>query len=720
MGSAVRPLSHSPPLALLTCVVLTAAAGGARAEQSVRELPQLEVIGSADRLPGLPGSASLIDAEELEMSRVFTVNEALRKAPGVNVRDEEGLGLRPAIGIRGLNPTRSTKTLLLEDGIPLAYAPYGDNASYYHPPVERFDRIEVLKGAGQVLFGPQTVGGLVNYITPDPPEQFEGMVRATGGNRDYLNAHLRLGGRGLQLDYMRKQGEGARDNVYSELNDLNLKGVFDLGASHALTLRANYYTEDSDLTYSGITEAERRNFGLRYNPFDNDFFEAERWGASVSHEWRFGPSVSLLTNLYGSHFSRDWWRQASTTTDIQCGAAFRAARLAGQPVDPDACASIQGRLRDYYAYGVEPRLQVAHGLLGLDQELEVGLRVHRETQDRLQIDGASPAARSGVLVEDNGRDTTAYALFVQNKATLAAFTLMPALRVEHVQYERTDALTGAEGDTALTALIPGFGVTFNPVDSATLFAGVHRGFAPPRTEDLIGTPAGAPTATFTDVGAEESWNFELGARLRPEAGLELEATVFRSEFDNQIAVGSIAGGTTPLAQGEALYQGLELLGRVDSQGLLRTHGNLYFQAAYTRVAEAEQTSPFIVVANGSTVPGSASGNRMPYAPENLFTGTLGYTHPWGWDLRLEGVYIGEQFSDFANTLEAPVNGNGQVGLIKESLIFNAALNVPVPAWNATLFLTAKNLLDRDYIVDRTRGILPGAPLLVQGGLEVRF
>ncbi len=97
-------------------------------------LPRIDVIGIKDYLTGIPGSADVIDRETLERSRVFTVNEALRKVPGVNVRDEEGLGLRPNIGIRGLNPTRSTKVTLMEDGVPLAYAPYGDNASYYHPP----------------------------------------------------------------------------------------------------------------------------------------------------------------------------------------------------------------------------------------------------------------------------------------------------------------------------------------------------------------------------------------------------------------------------------------------------------------------------------------------------------------------------------------------------------------------------------------------------------
>jgi Fe(3+) dicitrate transport protein len=73
--------------------------------------------------------------------------------------------------------------LLLEDGVPLSFAPYGDNASYYHPPIERFERIEVLKGASQVRFGPQTIGGVINYITPRAPDELtaRGRCRAATG-----------------------------------------------------------------------------------------------------------------------------------------------------------------------------------------------------------------------------------------------------------------------------------------------------------------------------------------------------------------------------------------------------------------------------------------------------------------------------------------------------------------------------------------------------------
>ena len=137
-----------------------------------------EIAGSHERLRRLPGSVDIVERETLEKSRVMTTNEALRKVAGVHVRDEEGFGLRPNIGIRGLNPTRSNKVLLLEDGIPLTYAPYGDNATYYHPPVDRFERIEVLKGGAQIAYGPQTIAGAVNYLTPKPPAQPAGSLIA--------------------------------------------------------------------------------------------------------------------------------------------------------------------------------------------------------------------------------------------------------------------------------------------------------------------------------------------------------------------------------------------------------------------------------------------------------------------------------------------------------------------------------------------------------------
>ncbi len=663
-------------------------------------LPTVQVIGSAANLPGIAGAGQILGKQELEDSHVFTVNEALRKVPGVNARDEEGFGLRPNIGVRGLNPTRSTKLTLLEDGIPLAYAPYGDNASYYHPMVDRFDRIEVLKGAGSMLFGPQTVGGVINYVTPAPRRQFGGYVQGTVGSNDFFNGKVNLGGKGFLLDYSRKQGDGARENMHHELDDLNLKYVVGISSQQALTLRTNYYQEDSQLTYSGLTQAEFNLRGGQYNPFKNDKFQAERVGASATHEYDFGSGNNLITNFYYSKFDRDWWRQASNSQDSQCGGAFNTARLAGTVVNPDNCNSTQGRLRSYTTWGVEPRLTVAHAM----GEFQAGLKAHFEEQDRRQINATSPQGRSGTLTESNLRKTTAYAAYISNRFDLGKqLSITPVIRHESIGADRTNRLTGVSGSTNISYTAPGVGLTWNPVQTLTVFSSLHQGYAPPRVEDLVGA-----TGTVTDVDAEKSTNFELGLRSQPVAGLSMQAAYFRNNFSNLIAVGSIAGGSTPLSQGRALFAGLEI------NGLYEAKNGMFSRLAYTWLPTAEQSDAFRNVATGAVV--GVTGNRQPYTPKNTLTAALGYS-AGAFRGEIEAQYVGSQFSDFSNTQNP--SADGQRGLLAAYTAWNTALNYRFDkSWSG--FFTVKNLADKTYIVERTRGIQIGMPRLVQIGLKYAF
>ena len=57
-------------------------------------VPRVDVIGNEEQLLKTPSSATIIEQEELESSHVFTTNEALRKVPGLVLRDEEGFGMR--------------------------------------------------------------------------------------------------------------------------------------------------------------------------------------------------------------------------------------------------------------------------------------------------------------------------------------------------------------------------------------------------------------------------------------------------------------------------------------------------------------------------------------------------------------------------------------------------------------------------------------------------
>jgi len=279
------------------------------------------------------------------------------------------------------------------------------------------------------------------------------------------------------------------------------------------------------------------------------------------------------------------------------------------------------------------------------------------------------------------------------------------------------------GTEGLTAFIPGISVGYDPNNKISFFAGVHEGFAPPRVEDSIANDGGS-----IEVDPEESVNLEVGFRSELVRGLNIDSTYFRNDFSNLIAQGSVAGGDNPLAQGEALFEGLEVLLRLDSGRMYNKSWSIYSQVAFTWLPVAEQLSPFISVTTGLPLQGETTGNRQPYAPEYLVTPRIGYATK-NWDINLEMVYVSSQFGDFLNLKNGsqhPLGPNsddarsGMFGEIPSYAIFNFATTYNIEKTDTDLYFTIKNLFDEQYIVDRTRGILPGAPRLFQVGLKQNF
>jgi Fe(3+) dicitrate transport protein len=686
--------------------------------------PDVIVIGQRQGLLTIPGSGATIDGGELDKSRPLTINDALRQAPGVFPRDEEGLGLRPNIGIRGLNPTRSTKVLLLEDGIPLAFAPYGDNATYFHPSFKRYDRIEVLKGASQVRFGPQTIGGVINYITPKAPETFGGKALISAGSQglfelDGTAGGPLLGGRGL-LHAQSKRSDSSRDNQDLQFTDVYGKMEWDVADDQAVTLRVSRYKEDSQVSYSGLTLAEYQAdpYG---NPFENDRFDTERVGGALSHAWFIGDDTSLKSTLYGSHFTRDWWRQSSNSgqrpndsSDPTCGGMANVNTTCGN----------EGRLRDYWVWGLESRLAHDHELFGASAKTEFGLRYHSENQQRRQWNGDTPYARTpgsgvnGGVREDNERLIDAYSAFVSTRIDLGDWIVEPGVRVEQIDYYRRNRLlAGAEGRTDLSVVVPGLGVIYRLGEKSVVYVGVHKGFAPPRVEDIINNTTGGTV----DLDAEESVNWELGVRGDVAPGLYVDAAYFRMDFANQIIPQSAAGGVgaTLTSAGETLHQGFELLARGSAKaaGLIATGDDLYARLSATYLMDASfEGTRFSSVSGFGAV--SVTGNRLPYAPEWILSAAVGYEFGDWLQAEVEAQYTDAMFTDDLNSI--PVIANGQRGLIEDVLVWNATVNLNIPGTPLGLFVTGRNLTDELYVVDRSRGILPGNKRSFQAGVTVSF
>jgi Fe(3+) dicitrate transport protein len=488
-----------------------------------------------------------------------------------------------------------------------------------------------------------------------------------------------------------------------------------LSANQTLGLRFNHFAEGSVVTYSGLREAEWL-VNPRGNPFRNDRFDTNRYAASVQHTWAATPQLLLNSSGYSSIFLRDWWRQSSSSAQRPNDAADP---LCGGMANLLTTCGNEGRLRAYYTWGLEQRARWSPAFGGRRHEIDFGIRYHDELQERVQKNGPLPLSRDGVLVENNRRVARAFSGFLQDRLTFGRLTATLGARVERIHYNRTNRLglggAGVFGETSLLEVIPGVGLSYSFSEKLTIFSGVHRGFAPPRVEDLISNTTGLAV----DLNAERSWSYESGVRSRLGKETMLEATWFHSDFSNQIVPSSVAGGLGAVLTngGRTIHSGLEFSGRWMRRALGGSKHGAGLSGSYTMLPTAEFAGQ-----RRSSVAGftnvSVTGNRLPYAPRSLANATVHYAHQNGVNAQLEAVYTGRQFGDDLNTVGG--TPDGQRGRIPSALVWNATVNVPVESWGTTFFVTAKNLTDRLYIADRTRGLLPGMPRLIQAGFRFAF
>jgi len=695
------------------------------------EMPQFAIIADKDRIfSKVPGSVSFIDQEEIKNLKPISGNEVLRRVPGLHVVDEEGLGMRVNIGIRGLDPDRSRSVLMLEDGVPVALAPYGEPEMYYTPAIDRMAGIEILKGSGQILYGPQTIGGVVNYITPNPPNEQEGSIRIQGGQGGFFSGLVNygntFGNTGVQVNLLRKSAENIGSTAF-EITDFNTKFLFSLNDKSELGLKLGVYDETSNSTYIGINQ-------VMYDLGDEDFtrlapddkLDISRYSISLSHVYRFNPNVKLRTLIYGYTTTRNWNRQdfaintSNTPPSNWTGVVWGDREIPGGAIFMRN--STGNRNRQFLVGGIEPRLEVNHKLFTFKNELIAGVRYLQETAFEQRINGTKAGVQSGNLVENEQRNGKAFSAYFQNKTEISdKFSFNAGLRVENFNYERDIFRRNFAGlgirDTVLVAeskvveVIPGVGFNYKPTQMLNVFGGVHKGFAPPRTKDAITSNGDA-----LELEAERSWNYELGLRSSVTPWLFVEATGFLMDFSNQIIpVAESAGGVGfgVVNAGATRHQGIETAIAIDISQLLSSQKwSILYDLNLTYVDAYFSDDRFVSDVN-------INRNRTPYAPEWLLNSSISVESTSGFGARLTASSIGTQFADELNTVEPSMNG--RIGEIPSYFVIDAVMSYKVARWNSDFNLSVKNITDERYIsTRRPQGIRVGLPRLVTAGFEFNF
>nr|WP_306218954.1 TonB-dependent receptor [Pseudomonas sp. Pse1] len=694
-------------------VTLSPAAASGPLELAVTDITVVgDWLGDANEagVQNHPGARTVIRREAMVEQGAMTVGDVLKRVPGVQVQDANGTGgsdISLNVGVRGLTSRLSPRATVLIDGVPAAFAPYGQPQLSMAPISSgNLDSIDVVRGAGSVRYGPQNVGGVINFVTRAIPEKTTGEIGSTletsqrGGWKHIDTAFLggtADNGLGMALLYSGVNGNGYREsNNGNDIDDVILKTHWAPTDVDDFSLNFHYYDAKADMP-GGLTQQQYDE-----NPYqsvrDYDNFSGRR--KDVSFKW-----ARVIDDR----------TQAEVLTYYSD--SFRGSTIAAR--DQKTLSSYP---RTYYTFGIEPRVSHVFDVGPSSQEVSVGYRYLKEGMheqaSRVALVNNQPVqtpTSDGHVYQDRTGGTEANAFYVDNKIDIGNWTVTPGIRFEDIRTEWHDRpvldTAGKPVQEKRRSIdshepLPALSVMYHLTDAWKLFANYETSFGALQYFQL--GQGGAGDETASGLNPEKAKTYEIGTRFNDDAWGG-EVTLFYIDFDEELQYISNDVGWTNL--GATTHQGVEASVHYDMaaldprlDGLTANAGLTYTRAVY----EGE-------------IPGF-KGRDLPFYSRQVATMGLRYdVNRWTYNVdafaqskqRSPGTGVNADGS-FNGDYITEGTADGQYGDIPGYVLWNVRAGYDFGAQLSNLKLGAgvKNVFDKQYFTrssDNNSGMYVGAP-----------
>jgi Fe(3+) dicitrate transport protein len=719
-------------------------------EESASDLPGVTIVGgSKSAIRKIPGSVYYLSPKDLERFSYTDINRVLRNVPGVNYREEEGFGLRPNIGMRGSGHERTNTITVMEDGVLAAPAPYTAPAAYYFPNVGRMHGVEIMMGPSSIEHGPYTTGGAINFISTPIPDEFSGKMTLLGGRFASRHLHAVVGNSHDNIGYMVEtlqfgsDGFKVLDNggdTGFDRQDFTGKVRFNTNKDakfyQSLTLKAGHARETSDETYLGITEDDfsatpyRRYAGSAADKMTTSHFQY-----SAMHNIKFNKNISVTTTAYRNEFTRNWYKLHSVYDSLgnkysiagalnnPSGANDVYDYLTGAINSAPGALEVRANNRAYLVHGIQTRVDYELPRIGnIDHKVSASIRYHEDEMDRFQwednytmINGNMSLYEKGVPGSQENRIESAQAIasFVHYQMGFNRFTFTPGLRHELIDLYRIDfgkndierlGTDINERSNQVSVFVPGIGTNYSLTEKLDVFAGLHKGFAPP--------------GSLPETKPEESWNYEFGTRYN-NRNMQIQVVGFYNDYQNILGsdlAASGAMGTGDLFNaGAARIFGAEVFTTIDILPFLTSKADelnfsLPITLNYTYTNATFQSDSDLDFKEWGEV---RVNDIIPYiAPHQL------------------GINVGLEHNKFALNLNArymgamrTIPGRGfdvSEEVIKDYIVIDFSASYRVSK-NFGVFVNAMNLMNEVYMVGLLpAGYRPGMPFGFNIGVKASF
>lgn len=635
------------------------------------------------------------------------------KVPGLQVWESDGSGIQMSIGSRGLSPNRSWEFNTRLNGYDITPDPMGYPEAYYTPPTEVVEKIEIVRGAAALQYGPQ-FGGLLNFVLrkPDISTKFTFESQNTIGSNGLLSTFNYIGGSEGKFSYtafyQKRQGNGWRENSYFNTDHAHINLNYALSNKLKLGGELTYMQYKSQQP-GGLTDSLYA-IDARQSLRSRNWFSAPWLVPAITAEYIFSSKTKLSLKSFATIGERSsvGFTKAINVQDDQ---------------------GVRQLDRDFYNnIGSELRFITEYGWLGKSHTLAAGVRYFNGRTTRWQqgaADNGSLFTTELIPSGKYGRDlhfhNINYAAFTENIFRLSKKLLITAgVRYEHIA-STADGRIGYNGETPLLIaeqsstrnfILLGAGAEYHTTEHQEFYTNYSQAYRPVLFSDL--TPPATTDVIDPNLKDANGYNFDFGYRGRIKNWLSFDVDYFYINYNNRI-------GTIARQVDNAIGQYRTNLGRSTSRGfegyielkpLSFFHneklGHLNVFASIAHIAATYRDLKVTSVSNGQIIEKNLAGNDVENAPRKINRYGITYSRNH-FSITYQLSDVGAAFADAANTVNA--NHAATVGVIPSYKV--ADLNATIHFLkHYNLKVGINNISNRTYFTRRSGGypgpgILPG-------------
>ena len=650
----------------------------AEAEESEGDALKLnEVVVTATRkekaIKDLPSSITVITRTAIEQSDALNVPELISEVPGVTVNGTVGDGSTLNISLRGVNPSRTNKILIMVNGVPMNNGWSGTAWWRDLPSPNQIERIEIIKGPVSALYGGYGIGGSINIITRRSPIKPETTVETSFGSNSERSIGIETGGNiaekfSYQMGVNHRAGDGYRDRSAYEDYGASTKLGWMLTDRADIEMDIGYSKVDNEIAgrltldqYKEDPEQAASQFGKR---------EMELFYTNLTFRQNVGDDDNIKATCYYHTLDYDYIFATSSNKDT---------------------------VYDTYTTGGEIQYTLNHTLWGKKNTLIFGPSLRYDKADSKSYK-TSNGERTGDPTVNSLSKPLFWAVYVQDEFSVTdPLTLTLGIRYDEARYDHKDRLDpSSSGEKTMDEFSPMLGLSYRFSEDTTLFGNVGKGFAPPTVSNLYGTKANP------DLEPEIAVNYEVGIRTS-QRWFDLTSTVYIMDIQDEIVSVAVNDDESKnVNAGETRHKGIETELDIKLPNGFTPFINYTYQ-------NAEFTDYRTYAKGAYTV---YDGKKVPNISDQILIAGIKYQHPSGLNYRLSARYDSEKYTDNANLYEIP-------GYTVWDTRIGYAGKFVGKKYSA--YLSVKNLFDKNYYYKGTSDdVYPAAPRTFLAGVSFKF